>query len=64
MEIKDLRSFLEILKENGLLYEVQKEVDWNLEAGSVIATAQNESGKTVLFDYIKDRDGFKLCGII
>lgn len=62
MGIKDLRSFLEILKENGLLYEVQKEVDWNLEAGSVIATAQNESGKTVLFDHIKDRDGFRLCG--
>lgn len=62
MEIKDLRSFLEVLKENGLLYEVQKEVNWNLEAGSVIATAQSESGKTVLFNQIKDREGFKLCG--
>jgi len=60
-EIKDLRSFLAVLKENQLLYEIYKEVDWNLEAGSVIATAQNESGKTVLFNQIKDREGFRLC---
>lgn len=60
-EITDLRSFIEILEESNLIYTVEKEVDWDLEAGSVIATAQDESGRAVLFEKVKDREGFRLC---
>ena len=48
-KIHDLRSFLEALDENGRLLTVNKEVGLVHEIGSVIATAESESGKGVLF---------------
>lgn len=59
--IHDLRSFLEVLEENGRLLTVNKEVDLVHEIGSVIATAEAESGKAVRFNNIKDRN-FSLVG--
>ena len=48
-KIHDLRSFLAALDENGRLLTVNKEVGLVHEIGSVIATAESESGKGVLF---------------
>ena len=59
--IRDLRDFLEILKENKLLFEVEKEVDWNHEIGSLLATMEAEGQKTGLFHKVKDK-GFPVCG--
>lgn len=53
--ICDLRSFLDVLKEHNLLAEVSREVDWQYEAGSVIATLEMQQGKTAMFHKIKDR---------
>ena len=42
-KIHDLRSFMEVLKENGRLLTVEKPVSLDHETGSVIATAEAES---------------------
>lgn len=55
-KIHDLRSFIQALDENGRLVKVDKEVDRVHEAGSVIATAEAESGKAVYFDKIAGSD--------
>lgn len=60
MAVKDLRSFLEALDEKGLLFKVDKEVDWNHEIGSVIGTLEPE-GKGVIFNKVKDKN-FRVCG--
>jgi 2,5-furandicarboxylate decarboxylase 1 len=60
-KINDLRTFLEVLKSNGLLNIVEKEVDLQFEIGSVIATLENKNQGAGLFKKIRGRD-FSLCG--
>lgn len=48
-KIHDLRSFLAALEENGRLLTIDKEVNLVHEIGSVMATAEAESGKACLF---------------
>ena len=38
-QLKDLREFLEVLKNIGELQEVSIEVDWDLEVGAIIRRA-------------------------
>lgn len=59
--ISDLRTFLSALKEKNLLFEVNREVDWQYEIGSVMATLEAENQKTALFHHVKDR-AFEVCG--
>lgn len=60
-KITDLRSFLEVLRENNLLAEVNKEVDWKYELGSVLATIEKKNLGAGLFKKVKDRE-FAVCG--
>lgn len=60
MSIHDLRSFLQVLEEKGLLFTARKEVDWDHEIGSIIGTLE-PSGKAAYFPKVKDR-AFAVCG--
>lgn len=60
MSIHDLRSFLQVLEEKGLLFTAHKEVDWNHEIGSIIGTLE-PSGKAAYFPKVKDKE-FAVCG--
>ena len=60
MSIHDLRTFLQVLEEKGLLFTAKKEVDWNHEIGSIIGTLE-PSGKAAYFPKVKDKE-FAVCG--
>ena len=51
----DLRNFLEVLDEKGMLIRIDKEVDWNLEAAAISGMlARVGNGQyTVLFENVK-----------
>jgi 4-hydroxy-3-polyprenylbenzoate decarboxylase len=50
-----LRSFIEALKGQGELAEIDAEVDWNIELGTIMRLAQGPgTGKAVIFNNIKD----------
>lgn len=51
--VKDLRSFLEILKKNGELLEIKKEVDLKHEIGSVIASLERKGAEAAMFSNVK-----------
>lgn len=59
-QINDVRTFLKALEEQNLLFTAQKEVDWNHEIGSVIATLE-PSGRAGYFPQVKDKE-FAVCG--
>ncbi len=51
--IHDLRSFLKVLKSNGELLEIKKEVDLKHEIGSVIASLERKGGEAAYFANVK-----------
>lgn len=51
--VKDFRSFLKVLEENGELKRTQKKVDPDLEASSVWYTSEKEGGPAILFENVK-----------
>ncbi|NCE65292.1 UbiD family decarboxylase [Pseudoflavonifractor sp. 524-17] len=59
-EIRDLQTFLQALEEHNLLFTAKKEVDWNHEIGSVIATLE-PSGRAGYFPQVKGKE-FGVCG--
>src|SRR5262249_37712510 len=51
----DLRGFIEALRAQGELAEIDAEVDWNIELGTVMRLAQGPgNGKALIFNNIKD----------
>ncbi len=51
----DLRGWIEALRAAGELHEINSEVDWNLELGTVMRLAQGPgTGPALLFNNIKD----------
>ncbi|MCD6515772.1 MAG: UbiD family decarboxylase [Candidatus Odinarchaeota archaeon] len=52
----DLRSYLENIRANNLIIEIEKDVDINLELSSVARKIETEYGKTVLFKNVKGYD--------
>src|SRR6202048_2906090 len=51
----DLRSWIAALERQGELHEIDAEVDWNIELGTIMRLAQGPgSGKALLFNNIKD----------
>src|SRR5262249_44114842 len=51
----DLRGWIAALKAQGELAEINGEVDWNIELGTVMRLAQGPgTGKALLFNNIKD----------
>ena len=60
-KINDLRSFLKILEEKNQVAYIDKEVDWNHEIASVIATLEKAGGPAPVFNKVKGK-GFRVCG--
>ncbi len=51
----DLRGWIEHLRKNGELHEINAEVDWNCELGTITRRAfGNGDGPALLFNHIKD----------
>src|ERR1700704_6020049 len=51
----DLRGWIGALKAAGELHEINAEVDWNIELGTIMRLAQGPgTGKALLFNNIKD----------
>src|SRR5581483_7136812 len=51
----DMRGWIDALRAQGELQEVNAEVDWNIELGTVVRLAQGPgTGKALLFNNIKD----------
>src|SRR5947209_20593098 len=51
----DLRGFVAALKAHDELKEIDAEVDWNIELGTIMRLAQGPgTGKALLFNNIKD----------
>ena len=64
MAFKDLREYIETLKQTGDLTEVDHEVDWNLEVGAIIRRiSEGKRGPSLLFNKIKDYpSGYRILG--
>lgn len=60
-KITDLRSFLDVLKENNEVVYVDKEVDSKHELSAVMATLEKKEGPAPVFNHVKDK-GFRVCG--
>src|SRR5262245_37714244 len=51
----DLRGWIDALKKAGELHEIDAEVDWNIELGTIMRLAQGPgTGRALLFNNIKD----------
>jgi len=51
----DLRGWIQALKAAGELHEIDGEVDWNIELGTIMRLAQGTgTGPALLFNNIKD----------
>src|SRR4249919_2806184 len=51
----DLRGWIEALKAHAELTEIDAEVDWNIELGTIMRLAQGPgTGKSLIFNNIKD----------
>src|SRR5436189_5416478 len=51
----DLRAWIAALEREGELHEVDAEVDWNIELGTIMRLAQGPgTGRAMLFNNIKD----------
>src|SRR5262245_5243100 len=51
----DLRGWISALKAQGELHEIDAEVDWNIELGTIMRLAQGPgTGRALLFRNIKD----------
>lgn len=59
----DLREYIERLKAEGELLEVETEVDWNLEAAAISAMNGRIGGPALLFRKVKGYpEGYRLAG--
>lgn len=54
MAIKDMRTFIEKLEEEGELKRITAEVDWDLEIGAITRKVYSSLGPALLFENIKD----------
>ncbi len=60
---KDLREFIEDLRDEGELIDVNTEVDWRLEIGAIIRRLNETGGPAPLFNKIKDYpEGYRVLG--
>src|SRR5712671_2784079 len=51
----DLRGWIDALRAAGELHEINAEVDWNIELGTMMRLAQGPgTGRALLFNNIKD----------
>lgn len=62
MAFRDLRQFIKTLDRTGDVVHIKQEVDWDLEVGAIGRRAYELQGPAVLFENIKDYDGFRMLG--
>ena len=62
MPFRDLRDFISLLRAEGELLEVEKEVDINYEIGDICKALHDQPNpKAILFNKIKDYSGWRMC---
>ena len=62
MAYKDLREFIKKLEEEGELHRIKKEVDWNIELGTIMRKVFDLRGPAVLFEKVKGSNITLLSG--
>jgi len=62
MPFKGLRDFLEALERSGDVVRVDREVDWNLEAGAITRRVCEIGERAPLFLRVKDYPGHRMLG--
>lgn len=58
--VTDLRDWLKVLEERGLLRRIKAKVDWNRELGALARAVLAKHGPALLFENIKDHEN-TLC---
>lgn len=58
--MRDLREYAEALEKAGELHRIEKQVDWNLEAGAVASWANTTGAPAPFFLKVKDYPGYSL----
>ncbi len=54
--MKDMRDFIAMGEERGLVKRITAEVDWNLELSHIAKLNEEKSGPALLFENVKDYD--------
>ncbi len=63
MAFKDMREFVSALTKYGEVQEIEKEVDWDLEAGAILRRTYEQKLSAPFFKNIKDYpEGYRLFG--
>jgi phenylphosphate carboxylase beta subunit len=53
-QIQDLRDFIAVCEQHGMLHRVKTEVDWNLELCHVSKVNEEQKGPALLYENVKD----------
>lgn len=63
MSFKDLRSYIKALEKSGDLVRIEKEVDWDLEAGAILRLSAERGKPAPFFEKIKGYPpGYRIVG--
>lgn len=54
--MKDIREFISLCEEAGLLRRIKAEVDWDLELSHIAKLNEEKGGPALLFENVKDHD--------
>jgi len=57
MIFQDMREWMALLRDRGMLKEIAAEVDWNCEIGAILRAVCDRSGPAILFSSIRDYAG-------
>ncbi len=63
MALRDAREFIDALEKAGQLQRIQKEVDWNLEAGAILRRCNEKGYPAPFIEKVKGYpEGYRLVG--
>ena len=54
--MKELGDFINKCEQEGELLRIKKEVDWNLELGTIAKLSEERQGPALLFENVKGYD--------
>jgi UbiD family decarboxylase len=64
MRSDDLRGFLRVLEDRGLLHRVPVEVDWDTEIGTIQRRVADKDGPALLFDRVRGSEWPVVSGVL
>jgi UbiD family decarboxylase len=64
MAYKDLREFLDVLKDKEMLKSVKRQVDANWEIGAIMRELFDRRGPAILFEKVKNTDYRFVSGVM